>query len=296
MPELPEVQTTVDDLNKKIFGRRIVSIWHSSPSQISILNEKKQSFATAVAKLKNLPIRNIDRRGKYILIHLGDEKIVLMHLKLTGRLLVGKWKVEKNRTVTRLDRKNNSKDLRDYIRMIFYLNDGRMLGFSDVRRFGRVIIGNREKILSLSGIRKMGPEPLDATFTPKKFKEAVTARRKTVKQTLLDQTVIAGIGNIYADETLWRARVHPQKLACNLEKDECVRMFHALRYVLREAIRLRGTSMRDFRDTEGQPGGYRSKLAAYQRDGSPCFRCGTALERIKLGGRSTHFCTRCQKL
>ncbi|MFH1759030.1 MAG: bifunctional DNA-formamidopyrimidine glycosylase/DNA-(apurinic or apyrimidinic site) lyase [Patescibacteria group bacterium] len=278
MPELPEVQTTVDGLNRKVRGRRIVGAWYDWPR------------FKDVEKTKGYRIERVGRRGKNILFYLGKH-ILLVHMKMTGHLLVGQWEIV-GRKATAL----KPKDLKDkdnsYVHFILTLDSGVMIGFSDLRKFGKVVFGLVEKIETLSELQKLGPEANEASL--KEFTERVRAKRKTIYQTLMDQTVVAGIGNIYVSEILWKAKVHPLKPANKLEDKELKALHKAAKEILSKALKLRGTSTADYRDIAGKKGNYGKVRMAYGREGEPCFRCGTEIKRQKQGGRSAYYCPECQ--
>lgn len=302
MPELPEVQTTVNDLNKKIIGRKITGIWFDAPKLITGIKPEELKN-----KIKGLKIEKVGRRGKNILIYLVksgklkvEKFILLIHQKMTGHLLIGKWKITKvksgkwkvkSKTKDELDEKVN-----DYIHIIFYLDDSRQLALSDLRKFAKVVFGKKEEVENLPEIKKLGPEPLTKDFTFDKFKALIEKQRRGIKQVLMDQNIIAGIGNIYSDEILWLARIHPLFPADDLNGKQIKRIYAAMKKILNKALELRGTSVSDYRDTSGKAGFYARKRFVYQREGKFCLRCGGAIKRIKIGGRSAHYCPVCQKL
>ena len=301
MPELPEVQTIVDDLNKKILGQRITGVWFDVPNLI-----KKPKAQALEKQIKGLKIIEIKRRGKNILIYLTNNQqpttnnyLLLIHQKLTGHLLVGKWKIEKISSsryqVSSLLKGFLEDKVNNYIHLIFYLDNGWQIGLSDLRKFAKVLLGSRKEIESLPELKKLGPEPLDKNFSFEKFKKIITAEKRKIKQVLMDQEVIAGIGNIYSDEILWQAKIHPFKSANKLTTNELKALYKAMREILKKAVKLRGTSTSDYRDTAGQLGSYTEARLAYQREGEPCRRCKTPIKRIKIGERSAHFCSKCQK-
>lgn len=315
MPELPEVQTTVNDLNKKIIGRKITGIWFDAPKLIKEIKPEELKN-----KIKGLKIEKIERRGKNILIYLTKKSkvpaasaswrscgagksqnyILLIHQKMTGHLLVGKWKITKvksrkwkvkSKIKDDLDEKVNS-----YIHMIFYLDDNRQLALSDLRKFAKVVFGKKEEVENLPEIKKLGPEPLTKDFTFDKFKALIKKQRRGIKQVLIDQNIIAGIGNIYSDEILWLAKVHPLFPANKLNEKQIKGIYSAMKKILNKALKLRGISVSDYRDTSGKAGFYGEKRFVYQKEGNPCSICGGAIKRIKIGGRSAHYCPVCQKI
>lgn len=296
MPELPEVQTTISDLKKKIVGLKIIDVWADAKGLI-----KKPSFKDFKKQIKNAEIEKIERHGKNILIYLNPKphtlnpKILLIHQKLTGHLLYGLWAINKGRWTPK-EKGPLNEPVNRFIHLVFYLNNGKMLALSDLRKFAKVVLDPAEEILNSKDIKELGPEPLDKSFTLKRFKEALGNKKTKIKQVLMDQNVIAGIGNIYSDEILWQAKIHPFKPANQLKDKELRAIYKAMREILEKAVKLRGTSISDFRDPEGKKGNYSEILSVYQREGEKCLRCGAEIKRIKIGGRSAHFCPKCQKI
>ncbi|MBI3459248.1 DNA-formamidopyrimidine glycosylase, partial [Candidatus Azambacteria bacterium] len=213
--------------------------------------------------------------------------------KMTGHLLVGQWKIEKSK-VKSLSPGLLEEKVNGYIHLIFYLDDGSMMGFSDLRKFAKVLLGTEEEIKILGNLNKLGPEPLAKDFDLKKFKSLISNEKRKIKQVLLDQEVIVGMGNIYADEILWATKIHPQRVASELKDQELAKMYSNMRAIFVEAIKFRGTSTSDFRHPSGQPGSYAKMLKVYQREGEGCYRCRALIQRIKIGSRSAHFCPQCQ--
>ncbi len=216
----------------------------------------------------------LNRRGKYLIFVLDDGQFLIAHLRMTGRL-----EVEPSET-----------DEGKFFRAAISLDDGNELRWRDVRRFGTWEVISDLTIL----LRKLGPEPLEDSYLPATLAEALTGRRAPIKSLLLDQRRVAGLGNIYADEALHQALIHPRRPAGSLSKPEIEALHSSLRQVLQKGIRNSGTTLRDFVNAYGQEGRNREQLQVYQRGGQPCYRCGTAVERIIVGGRSTHFCPACQ--
>jgi len=279
MPELPEVQTTVDDLNRKVRGRRIVAAWHDWPK------------FKAVEKAKGHTISGVRRLAKNILFHLGDSHLLLVHQKMTGHLLVGKWQIE-GRKIIPLAPAELKEKVNNYIHFILTLDNGQMIGFSDLRKFGKVVFGTKEEIEDLPDLKKLGPDALAVNY--RQFAERVRKRRKTIYQTLMDQTVISGIGNIYANDILWQARLSPFKLASRLTGAELKLLHRTIKPILVKAFKARGTSIDDYRDTAGKKGRYAASRLVYQREGESCRRCRATILRKKQGGRSVHYCPKCQ--
>ncbi len=302
MPELPEVQTIVDDLNKKVTGRRIIRIWFDWPKMLKDpLDQQKNKIAhkhVAVfeKEIKRKKILEVKRRAKNILVYLSDGLMMLIHLKMTGHLLVGKWRIQGKRVIPLEPKEVVVDSYNKYIHLIFYLDDGRMIGFSDLRKFAKALLGTKEQIENLPELKNLGPEPLNPKFKYEEFKKIISGENRKIKQVLMDPEVIAGIGNIYSDDILWAAKIHPLKPANKLSEKELKEIWIAIHKILEKALKLRGTSYSDYRDTSGKEGHYADYRLVYQREGEPCQRCKTKIKRVKIGGRSAHFCPKCQKL
>jgi len=268
MPELPEVETIVRGLKRQLINKKI--------SRLKVFSPTVVRSGTDLRRIRGAKITDVGRRGKNILIFLdknGLAAALIIHLRMTGRL-----------GGTPLSSK--------HLRFAANFTDGTKLGLWDARKFARIEVAffdNKEDILS-----HLGPEPFSLSLAELAVLVARRPRKK-IKDALLDQRFIAGIGNIYADEILWAAKIHPQRRLGSLGKKELAVLIKKIGEILRRAIRSRGTSLRDYRDYRGKRGGYMNKLQVYGRAGRPCPRCGKALSKIKNGGRGTHFCPRCQK-
>lgn len=267
MPELPEVETTVRGLQQKVLSRTFVDVWTD-------LEKFKK-----LKELKNKKIKKIWRRGKNIIFELSQGYSLLVHQKLTGHLLYGEWEKDKANT---------------YIHLKFFLDNGKILALSDLRKFAKVELWKTEDLKK--ELSSFGPEPLDKNFTFEKFKEALQQAQGKIKQVLMDQEIIVGIGNIYSDEILWRSKIHPFKDVSKLTEKELRDIYGKIKNVLKKAIELRGESFSDYRDLEGKKGNFDAARKVYRKEGEKCSRCGTKIERLKMGGRSAHFCPICQKL
>lgn len=289
MPELPEVQTIVNDLNKNIKGLKIINIWTDWKKSIKL----PKNFERFKEEIINRKILDVKRRAKNILIELEGNKILLIHQKLTGHLLLGKWILKVKNWVSRIKGPLEEK-VNNYIHLMFYLNNGQMLALSDLRKFAKVMAGDKDKILNLPEIKDLGPEPLDKNFTFDKFQDCLKNQKRPIKLVLMDQNVISGIGNIYSDEILWEAKVYPLKPSNKLTNKEKKSIFSAIKKVLTKAIKLRGDSMSDYRDIYGRKGRYQNVQNVYQRQGEKCFRCGSVIKRLKINNRSGHYCPKCQ--
>ncbi len=312
MPELPEVETIARGLNRKLKGRKITGLWTDWPKYF----KRPVGEAAFRRHVVGKRITGVSRRAKNVFIHLSDDHLLLVHQKMTGHLMVGNWR--KTASGKNLPPKGAPSEpenwrgqkwipvaplssplwdpMNRFIRLIFFLSDGKMLALSDLRRFAKVVCGPAEEILASRDIKRLGPEPLDKSFTFRKFRELFRGKRGRIKQVLMDQNFISGIGNIYADEVLWSAKIHPLRRVEDLKEKELKTIFRAIKAILKKALRLRGTSIDDYRDSEGRRGGYDKVRYVYQREGEPCPRCGAKIRRIKIGGRSAHFCPKCQKL
>ncbi len=290
MPELPEVHTIASDLNHKVRRLKIIGFWSDWPKLIKI-----PTLQIFKREIKGLRIKKVGRIGKNVVFFLNNNKVMLVHQKMTGHLMVGKWNI-KNGTVWAVEEGPLRDRVNQYIHAVFNLEDGRMIALSDMRKFARIAFGEKEEILNLKDITKLGPDALDPKLTFKEFSKRVGGRKKSIKLTLMDPSVIAGIGNIYADDILWSAKVHPQRKASTIKEKELQAIFNHTKKVLKRAIILRGTSAGDYRDTAGKKGMYGKVILAYKRTRKPCKRCKTPIHRVKVGQRSAHFCPHCQKL
>jgi formamidopyrimidine-DNA glycosylase len=287
MPELPEVQTIITDLNEKIKGDTIVDFW----------SDWKKSIKTPLGKfvkgIKNRKILNAERIGKNIFINLSDKKTIYIHLKMTGHLLV---KTQNAKRKTQNFGKDYFSDkVNQYIHHVFYLKSGRTLEFSDLRKFGKIILFDSGKIKESKEIKNLGIDAMNSEFTFEKFNEILDEKKTMIKLLLMDQSKIAGIGNIYASEILFEAGILPSRPAYKIGKEERKSLYKSIKKVLNKAISLRGTSDSDYRDTSGAPGKFQEVLKVYRRTGKKCQRCGTIVQREKIGQRGTFYCPVCQK-
>ncbi len=291
MPELPEVETTVRDLKKNILGRKIEGFWTDFKKNIK-RPKKLEEFKKIIIGEK---IGNVRRRGKNILIALSGEKILLIHQKLTGHLLYGRWRIKHGRWFP-LDGGPLNEPINRFIHLIFKLDNGKMLALSDLRKFAKIELWRKAELENSKEFKNLGPEPLDKNFTFEKFKERLEKKKKgKIKQVLMDQSIIAGIGNIYSDEILWKARIHPFRDISKLSNNELKETYQAMKEILPKAIELGGESFSDFRRITGEQGYFDKERKVYRRTGEKCSRCGTVIKRLKIGGRSAHFCPKCQK-
>ncbi len=291
MPELPEVETIVRDLRKKVLNRTFVGLW----TDFKKIIKKPGNFGKFKKEIIGKKILRIWRRGKNILFDLTDKKTLLIHQKLTGHLLLGKWKKGRGKWVS-LEKGPLLEDpMNRFLHLIFWLDNGQMLTLSDLRKFAKAELWNAEELKASKGMKGLGPEPLGGLFTFQKFKEILRPARGKIKQVLMNQNIIAGIGNIYSDEILWAAKINPLKDVSEISERELKRIYLAMQKILKKAIKVKGESISDFRTLSGEKGGFDSFRKVYRKEGKPCPRCGAIIKRVKLAGRSAHFCPKCQK-
>jgi formamidopyrimidine-DNA glycosylase len=273
MPELPEVETVVRGLRAVLPGRRILTVRLGKTDFI-------EDPAALERDLPGTKVGAVRRHGKFIVVELdasggGSQNfLLLIHLGMTGQIVVGP----------------SEAPVAPHTHVFFALDDGREFRYTDVRRFGkmRILSGGTQE----AALGKLGLDPLEATQA--EFFALVRSRRARIKALLLDQRVLRGMGNIYTDESLWRARIHPARLGANLKDAEIRRLYRAMGDVLNEAIRMRGSSVSDYVDSEGRRGSFQQRHKVYQRKGKKCFRCGALIRRAVVAGRSSYFCPRCQ--
>jgi len=271
MPELPEVETIKRQLNRKIKGKKIKDVQVNLPKIVKYpLNKFKKI-------VKGAEIRNISRRAKLILIELSNNYFLITHLKLTGQLIF-----------------NGAPN--KYTHLIYYFTDKSYLIYNDLRQFGFIKLISKKELTDYFDKEKFGPEPLTKEFTLKLFKELLNKRKKSkIKILLMDPKFIAGIGNIYSDEILFSAGVLPFRKVETLNFLEIKKIYQEIKRILILAIKKKGSSNKDYFDALGQKGSFGPLQKVYQKEGQPCFKCKTKIKRIKMGGRSAHFCPKCQK-
>lgn len=295
MPELPEVETIVRELRKKVVGLKITDAWVDRAKTVKqaggINNFRKQ--------VKGKKILSVRRRAKYIIMDIEGSKTLFIHQKISGHLLYGKWIRQladgKGVWVSAVSGPLKNDRQNGYIRFILYLNNGYQLGLSDLRRFGKVILADDDKVGDLKEIKELGPEPLEIKFS--RFKKLFERKKGRLKQVLMDPTFIAGIGNIYADEILWASGLHPFSRVENLKETDLKRVFNSTVRILKKAIKYQGSSMDDYRLPSGEKGSFQNVQNAYQLTGKACKKKdGGVIQRLKLGGRSAHFCPKHQIL
>jgi formamidopyrimidine-DNA glycosylase len=272
VPELPEVETIRRALEPALVGRAFDDV------EIADARLTRPFDPVAVAaELRGERVEQLDRRGKYLIVRFESGRSLLIHLRMTGSL-------------------QHARDgLPDdpYRRAVVRLDDGSDVAYRDVRRFGTWLLaepGELEPYLA----SRLGDEPLEARLTARHLGNALANRRAPIKAAILDQRTLAGVGNIYADEALWRARIHPRRPAGSLDDAELARLVRGIRGALRTGIERQGSTLRDYRQPDGESGRMQHEFAVYGRDGEPCVRCGTPIEKIRTAGRGTWYCPRCQ--
>lgn len=299
MPELPEVQTVVDDLNKKIKNDTIVGFW--SDWGKAIKNESVAHFSRIIKERKILGARRI---GKNIFLDLSGNKSLYIHLKMTGHLLIKSKKEVRPLSTEVTERGRTSDGLRNYfddrvnqyIHHIWKLKSGKTLEFSDLRKFGKIVLDDTQKINNLKEIKNLGPDALSPEFTFSKFNEILNKKSKAkIGIILMEQNLMAGIGNIYRSEILFDAGILPEREVGKINPAERKKLYASIKKILKKAVKMRGTSDSDYRDTAGAPGNFQKVLKVYNWEKQKCPKCGTIVQRIKLGQRSVFFCPKCQK-
>jgi formamidopyrimidine-DNA glycosylase len=298
VPELPEVETIASDLRPLVVGRTIEAVDLRFPSIVR--HPEPEAFVRGLAGQK---VVALDRRGKYMLLRLSggarpsgrsaatsprggqaspgaaDGVVLVIHLGMTGQLL---HKVPEDPE-------------RPHTHVVLSLDNGTELRYSDPRRFGRLLLGSEAELVAARKLPRLGPEPLDPLFTPRDLHRRLAGRRAPLKLLLLDQSILAGIGNIYADEALYRARIRPDRPPARISRARVKRLHGALRESLLLGIANRGSSIDDYVDLYGARGRQQEELQVYGRGGRPCLNCGRPLTLVRLGGRATVFCRRCQR-
>ena len=272
MPEMPEVETVRRTLLPLIKGKTIkeVTVWYPK-----IITGVAKEFARQLAGKK---IVTIDRYAKYLLIRLSDNLTIVSHLRMEGKY--------------RLVKINTKKDKHDHVQIIF--SDNSALRYNDVRKFGRMQLIKTGTEKEKTGIGKLGAEPNSAAFTVSYLQTGLARKKKNIKNTLLDQSIVAGLGNIYVDEVLWETKIHPLSQANTIPTKKVAQLHDNINSLIELAIAERGTTVHTYLDANGKTGGFQKMLQVYGHKGEPCVRCGTPLEKIKVNGRGTTFCPKCQ--
>src|SRR5436309_7433381 len=275
VPELPEVESVRSRLAPALEGRELTQVRILDPRLTRPLDPDD-----VARELEGERVMAVDRRGKYLLVRFETGRALLIHLRMTGSVLTGQAA-------------STVKDA--YHRAVVRLDDGSDVVYRDVRRFGTWLLVEPEE-LDLYLARRVGHEPLERSFTTRRLEEALAGRRAPVKAAILDQRRLAGVGNIYADEALWRAQIHPLRPAGELTDAEVAALHRGIRAALRAGIARQGATLRDYRTPDGASGAMQHEFKVYGRTGEPCERCGTPIEKIRAAGRGTWYCPACQKL
>ncbi len=306
MPELPEVQTTVNGINKYALGLKIKDVWsdYKSPHFAGKDNIKNPDFYISFRKaVIGASIKNASRRAKNVLIHLSNGNTIILHMKMTGHVLYGKYekrKIEGKESWFAIE----AGPLRDdpfnrHVRLVFSLSNGKHLALSDMRRFAKITFAKTAELETSFHLSESGPEPLDTNFTAHMLQERLMLRPNgPIKTVLMDHTIVAGVGNIYSDEILWRVNIHPLKKVKDVSPRSFPLIFKAMRETLERGIDFGGDSMSDYRNILGESGEFQDRHNAYRKTGLRCTKkgCKGTIIRLKIGGRSAHFCDAHQKL
>lgn len=288
MPELPEVETVVRGLNRLILKKKIAQVKHDWPKSFPNLEKDVNDFMIGAEIFK------VQRRGKAIIIKLNNGWVLVTHLRMTGQMVYRgeeNWGAGHPNDDFLNDLPNKS------TRVEIDFEDQTKLFFNDQRKFGYMKLLPEPEIEELPFFVKLGPEPLEDNFTVEIFKERLLKKKNSlVKPTILDQSVIAGVGNIYADEALWRAKIHPETRIKDFSNIDFKNLHESIRFVMNKSIEKGGSTDRNYVNADGSRGNYLEYAAVYHKNGQPCKRCGTEISKIRVGGRGTHFCENCQKI
>jgi formamidopyrimidine-DNA glycosylase len=272
MPELPEVETVRRRLEPVLTGRRFDRVEITDPRLVRPYEPDE-----VAAELQGERVASVERRGKYLIVRFETDRVLLIHLRMTGSLR----------------HSTNGLDDDPHRRALVRLDDGSDVAYRDVRRFGTWLLLEPGELAAYLAPR-LGEEPLEPPFTAARLGQLLAKRRAPVKAALLDQRTLAGMGNIYVDEALWRARIHPLRPAESLERDELRRLHRAIRTSLEHGLARQGSTLRDYRLPDGGSGSMQNEFKVYGRGGEPCDRCGTPISKIRVAGRGTWFCPTCQ--
>lgn len=289
MPELPEVETVKRGLRRLIINRKIKTVYHDNPKSFPNATTDVDLF------LLGSTVTDVRRRAKVLMIDLSTNYTLVIHLKMTGQLVF----VDNS---TRFGAGHPSDSLIDSLpdkstRVTIGFDDNSKLFFNDQRKFGWVKLIPTAEVPNLDFMKKVGPEPLESDFTSSQFIERFNRRlRAKIKAALLDQTVIAGVGNIYADESLWGAKIHPSRLVGDITKPEFEKLYTEVRFVMNLSIEKGGSTNRNYVNAEGKKGSYMDFARVFRKEGLSCPRCQTEIIKIKVAGRGTHICPQCQQI
>jgi len=296
MPELPEVETIAQGLRKAIAGKRIKEVKAIFPGIV------RQNFSVFKKSIIQKRIKRVRRRGKYLLIDLSGGmnrmvhtggKTILVHLGMTGNFLFGRSTDCSREPPGQRVSESEFDDKHDRLIFRFYGSD-EQLRYNDLRKFGKMKVFNTAKERTIPELKKLGPEALEIKFS--EFIEIFRRRKGKIKSALLNQQIIAGLGNIYADESLFEAKIHPEQKADKLNPKKLRRLHQAIQKILKKAIKAGGSSIENYYNISGEIGSFQLQHKVYGREGEPCKRCGAKIKRIKINQRSSYFCPRCQPL
>lgn len=275
MPELPEVETIKNTLKLLVNGRTIQSVRIEWQRIIRHPNDPEHFKELLIGET----FRNVSRKGKFLLFEL-DHVVLVSHLRMEGKY--------------RVEHKSVPTDKHTHI--VFELDGEEELRYHDVRKFGTMHVFSKEQVFSEKPLSKLGPDPFEEKFTVSYLYEKLQKTRRNIKAVLLDQTIVAGLGNIYVDEVLFRAKIHPLRIANQLSKEDVQRIYKYAKIVLDEAIQKGGTSIRSYVDGKGEMGMFQQELYVYGKTNEPCYQCGTKIDKIRVAGRGTHVCYVCQPI
>lgn len=285
MPELPEVETIVRELKKTLPGLRLRDAWADWPKTL----RQAGGLEHFKKEIKDKKILTVRRRAKFIVMDIEGKKTIFIHQKISGHLMYGKWKITDGKWKSAIPGPLRDDPKNQHIRFILNLSNGYQLALGDLRRFGKVILVDDEKVNDLKEMRELGPEPLEILFP--EFKKLFLKKKGRIKQVLMDPRFVVGIGNIYADEILWRVNLHPASRVENLDDKDVKSIYKTMKEVLKLAIKNKGSSMDDYRIPSGKKGNFQNLHKAYHRTGEACAKKdGGIIERMVIAGRSAHFC------
>lgn len=283
------MQTTVNGLQNKVLNRAFVNVWSDWEKMVKF----PRSFAEFKKQLKGKKILRVWRRAKNVVFELSGGYSLLVHMKMTGHLLHGTWSMKRGAYEAVEDGPLKDK-INGYLHFIWFLDDGNMVALSDMRKFAKIELQPTKELLEI--FEGLGPESLEKDFSFEKFEALFAKKRGKVKQVIMAPEFIAGVGNIYASEALWEARIHPLKDVSKLGKKELQALYKAIRKVLALGVEFGGDSFSDYRDVDGNKGTFEGQKKVYQRTGQPCFRCKAPIKRLVVAARSAFFCPNCQVL
>jgi len=272
MPEMPEVEIVKRGLNAQVKGLKITHV------EIRYQNLITGDVNQFIEFVTGATITDVGRRAKFLLIHLDNGYTIISHLRMEGRYRV-------SASPEAIDKHSHA---------IFTLDNGQKLIYNDVRKFGRMQLWNTDQLADNKSISKLGPEPLSDEFTFKNVSPRIMRHRKDIKTVLLDQSVMSGLGNIYVDEVLWKTKIHPETPANHLTDEDVQNIIEVSNAEMKMGIESGGSTVRSYVDATGHAGHMQNRLKVYGKEGTPCPRCGTEIVKIKVGGRGTHFCPKCQ--